>query len=121
MIYRGALLLLGLFTFSAITFAGAGLSSVEKQKIKFLKSAIRTSGCQFERNGSIHTLSEALKHIEKKQNYYEDEIDSVEKFIELAASKSSFSGRPYHVICPNTGKVKSQVWLKQQLINFKIR
>jgi hypothetical protein len=60
-------------------------------------------------------VEEALAHIEKKQNYFKAKIDSVEKFIEFAASKSTVSNKPYYIKCPGEEKVISLQWLMKKL------
>ena len=82
-----------------------------------LLTKLQASGCQFNRNGSWYTGSEAKAHLLRKLEYVEGKgtVQSTEHFIELAASKSSFSGRSYQVRCGGQAPVASQVWLIQQL------
>ncbi len=65
-------------------------SNNAEHEIKYLKQFIQTSDCQFNRNGDIHSAPEALKHIEKKYQYFKDDITSAEMFIEKSASKSTY-------------------------------
>src|SRR5262252_281918 len=68
-----------------------------RAEIDALLSRLETSGCQFYRNGSWYSGQEAKNHLLRKLEYIEGRttIESTEQFIELAASKSSFSGKPY--------------------------
>jgi hypothetical protein len=96
-------------------------------EIKYLKQYINTSECLFNRNGDIHTAPEALKHIEKKYQYFKDDINSAERFIETSASKSTLSGKAYTVTCPAGHKqqghgiqnLSSQVWLLRALTDYR--
>ena len=88
-----------------------------RAEINALLTKLQTSGCQFNRNGSWYSGSEAKDHLLRKLEYIEGKgtLQSTEHFIELAASKSSFSGRAYQVKCAGQAPVASQVWLTQQL------
>lgn len=95
--------------------SAAELTETEQLKIQYLKDQIATSHCKFERNGRFYTVEEALAHIEKKQHYFREKINSVEKFIEFAASKSTWSNNPYYIQCPGEEKVTSAQWLREKL------
>jgi hypothetical protein len=77
---------------------------------------VEHSGCQFMRNGSEYAGSRARVHLEKKLNYLESKnmVSSAEDFIDLAATKSSMSGRAYEVRCPE-GVQPASTWLKREL------
>jgi hypothetical protein len=55
-------------------------------------------------------LLDKLAYIEKRGT-----VQSAEQFIELAASRSSLSGRPYQVRCGGQAPVESRRWLGEQL------
>ncbi|MCZ8014467.1 MAG: DUF5329 domain-containing protein [Limnobacter sp.] len=95
----------------------APTSAPVRAEIEALLTKLQASGCQFNRNGSWYTGSEAKAHLLRKLEYVEGKgtVQSTEHFIELAASKSSFSGRSYQVRCGGQAPVASQVWLIQQL------
>jgi len=80
-------------------------------------SALETSGCTFNRNGSWYPAAEAKTHLLRKLKYLDDRkmVGSVEQFIELAGSSSSSSRRPYLVKCGNDSPVESRTWLLSQL------
>lgn len=88
-----------------------------RAEIDALLSTFQKSGCQFFRNGSWHTASEARAHLLRKLEYLEGKnaVQSTEQFIERAASTSSFTGQPYLVKCGDTAAVKSKQWLSAQL------
>ena len=92
-----------------------------RAEIDALLSRLEASGCQFNRNGSWYRGQEARDHLLRKLEYIEGmtTIQSTEQFIELAASKSSFSGEPYQVKCGDESPVQSQEWLSQQLASIR--
>lgn len=107
-------IMLAVFYIPSSVLVAQPLSSTEQQKIDFLKSELVNSNCLFERNGKQYNAKKALKHINRKHSHFEDEIDSVSKFIELTATQSSMSGKPYFIICGDS-KVESALWLKARL------
>jgi len=68
-------------------------------EITSLIEAVRESGCDFNRNGSLHSAEAAAEHLELKYSRGKPYADSAEAFIERLASKSSWSGKPYEMIC----------------------
>jgi hypothetical protein len=88
-----------------------------RQEIDALLARLRDSGCQFNRNGSWYSGSQARDHLLRKLDYLEraTTVESAEQFIELAGSQSSRSGKAYEVRCGSDAPVKSSVWLTRQL------
>lgn len=106
-----------LATACAGAFAGPTPAPV-RAEIDALLGRIGASNCQFERNRSWHGADDARAHLLRKLAYIEkrpETITRTEQFIEFAASKSSFSGRPYRVKCGNGEPVESRVWLGREL------
>jgi Family of unknown function (DUF5329) len=100
------------------SFAAASPTSPPvRAEIEALLARLEASGCQFHRNGSWHSPSEARSHLLRKLEYIEDKgtVQSTEQFIEIAAAKSSWSGNPYRVKCGAEAAVESQQWLSRQL------
>jgi hypothetical protein len=89
------------------------------EEIAHLLDFVASSGCVFVRNGDRHSPQDAVKHIRKKADYFEDDIDSAEQFIELSASKSTMSRKPYTIECPGQPEAASRDWLLQELQNFR--
>lgn len=87
------------------------------QEIPQLLQQLGSSSCQFNRNGTWYSGREAQDHLNKKYEYAikKTQIKTTEQFIELAASKSSMSGKAYLVKCPNSAEQPSQQWLSAQL------
>ncbi|MCC2970821.1 DUF5329 domain-containing protein [Massilia sp. IC2-476] len=89
-----------------------------RAEIDGLMAKMSNSGCQFERNGSWHSGADASKHLLRKLDYIEgrrETLQSAEQFIDLAASKSSFSGRSYRVKCGSGETLPSRDWLHREL------
>ena len=97
--------------------AAALLPPAARAEVDGLLARLQSSACEFNRNGSWHSAAEAKTHLLRKLGYLEDKnlVKTTEQFIELGASKSSASGKPYLVRCPNAAAVPSGDWLLQQL------
>ena len=88
---------------AALLFApmmsAASAQTAADAEITSLIEAVRESGCEFNRNGSLHSAEAAAEHLEIKYSRGKRYADSAEAFIERLASKSSWSGKPYQMIC----------------------
>jgi len=86
------------------------------QEIKGLLDFVEHSECQFVRNGDEYPGPRARAHLEQKLRYLEGKnlVNSAEDFIDLAATKSSMSGRAYEVRC-SEGVEPANTWLKREL------
>lgn len=82
-----------------------------------LFSALRQSNCEFSRNGSWYNAQKASEHLQRKYDYLVKKglVTSTESFIDLAATKSSMSGKPYQVRCGKAASVSSQAWFTNKL------
>lgn len=107
--------LIAIMTLSATAFAAP--TSKAQREIDTLISGLGNSGCEFERNGSWHDAVAAREHLQKKYDYLRKRnlADTAELFIERGASKSSMSGKAYHVRCPGKTVETSEHWFRQQL------
>jgi hypothetical protein len=107
-----------LTTISLLFFVSSGISGTQEEINHLLKFVSETK-CQYERNGTMHSGKEAKEHIQKKYDYYEDDIKSAEEFIKLSATKSYMSGNHYMIHCPEQPVLKSSAWLLQELQVFR--
>ncbi len=94
--------------------AGWAVPPQTEGEIRQLLNHISSSDCEFERNGSIYTQSEARAHIERKYKHTRRHIETSEEFIKYTATESSITGRPYRVRCGNVEE-DTGIWLNQAL------
>ena len=106
-----------LLLFAAVPAHAAVLSSSAQAEIDALLNRLGASKCQFYRNGSWHSGSQARDHLQMKFDYLVEKglITDSEEFIEKAGTESSISGQPYKVRCPNQEDQPSAVWLGSEL------
>jgi hypothetical protein len=71
------------------------------------------------RNAHGHTPQEAATHLEKKYRYFRDDIETPEDFIELCATRSLLSGKPYRVIDRQGNTTSTSDWLKAELAAYR--
>ncbi|MEH6557636.1 MAG: DUF5329 family protein [Oceanicoccus sp.] len=86
-----------------------------QDEINHLLRFVTSTDCKYERNGTMHNGKEAVEHINKKYEYYFDDIESTEDFIAYSATKSKISGKYYKIHCSSKAPVKSRDWLLSEL------
>ena len=103
--------------------AHAAPTPAARQEINHLVGYLKSSGCQFKRNGSWHDAPDAAKHLQRKVDYLQkrDLVATSEDFIARAASASSITGTPYQVRCGGAAPIASAAWLKAELAAFRSR
>ena len=101
--------------------AHAAEPAATKTEIAHLFSVLETSNCQFNRNGSWYSAKEAAAHMRTKYKYLQDRdlIPSAEKFIERAATESSFSGKAYQIKCADSLEQPSGSWFLAVLAKYR--
>jgi len=101
--------------------AAVGASPQVRAEIDVLLARLQASGCEFNRNGSWHTASDAKAHLLRKLEYIEGKsaVQSTEQFIDLAASTSSVTDTPYLVKCGSAAPVPSGTWLHLELRSIR--
>lgn len=104
----------------AVLFSMSGKAATPvavHSEIQGLLSMLAKSGCEFNRNGNWYSSEKAVQHLRRKLNYIEQQGDlqNTEQFIELAATKSSLSGKAYQVRCAGSPLVSGQVWMLNAL------
>ncbi|MCS3848317.1 hypothetical protein GGR70_003364 [Xanthomonas campestris] len=94
-----------------------GVAPATTREINQLFAALKSSNCEFSRNGSWYSAPKASEHLQRKYDYLQKKglVTSTESFIELAATKSSMSGKPYEVRCGGAAAVPSQSWFTGKL------
>lgn len=95
------------------------LSKKTEKEIQHLVQYVTSTECIYERNGDKHSGKEAAEHILKKYEYYADDIESAEDFIEYSATKSKMSGKKYKIHCQGQPSVTSAEWLLIELKSYR--
>lgn len=88
-------------------------------EINALLQFIKATSCQYERNGDFYSGVEAAKHVQKKYNYYQDDIKTTEDFIRYSATKSMMSGKKYLIHCQGKTSITSEQWLLTELVRIR--
>lgn len=101
--------------------AQAAEPAATKIEIAHLFSVLETSNCQFNRNGTWYSAKEAAGHLQTKYKYLQDKdlVPSAEKFIERAATESSFSGKAYLIKCADNVVQASAPWFTAALVKYR--
>lgn len=88
-----------------------------QREIEQLIAALGASRCEFQRNGTWYSATDAQAHLQRKYDYLRkrDLVDTAEQFIERAGTQSSMSGKAYSVRCPGKAAVPSAQWLGGRL------
>jgi hypothetical protein len=90
-------------------------------EINYLLASVASSTCDFYRNGTWYDGKRAQAHLQYKYDSLvaRDLINTAEDFIELAASRSSFSGRAYAIRCSGRASVPSSQWFTEALVRYR--
>lgn len=97
----------------------ADVTAEHRMEISHLLSFVKNSSCKINRNGKIYEGSDAASHIQKKYDYFKNDIETTEQFIELSATKSTLSGKYYTVKCGDTEPIKTREWLLIELSSYR--
>jgi hypothetical protein len=108
------ILLFSLFAWIAISHAAD-----DETEIELLLSAVGSSGCQFIRNGKEHSAPDAEDHLRMKYKKGARYAPTAEYFITRIASKSSWTGKPYQIACPDEAPQPSGQWLTNKLQDIR--
>ena len=114
-----------MFTVFLLSGAGAGGTAFpdgEQARIDRLLAAVSASAdLVFIRNGSEHTAREAADHLRLKLRRAGSRIATAEEFIDLLATRSSFSGKPYLIRRPGRQPEPAGPFLHNLLRNLEQR
>ena len=90
--------------------AGVAFAASMDEEVDFLLDTVANSDCVFTRNGKDYAAQDASDHLQMKRKRGARYFDSTEEFIERLASKSSWSGKPYHIQCGSEPRVTASEW-----------
>ena len=99
--------------------ASVAVAADSNPEIEYLLTAVGSSDCLFVRNGTEHPPAEAESHLRLKYRKGARYISTADDFIARIASKSSWSGRPYQILCPDDEPQLSGQWLNNQLSRYR--
>jgi hypothetical protein len=113
-------------TLGALFFAGGLVLSMAlpasellvETEINALLEVVAKSGCDFKRNGTLHASPDAAEHLALKYSRGQRYVETTENFIDRLATKSSWTGRSYTVICDGV-ETASGTWLHTQLLGLR--
>lgn len=89
-----------------------------KSEIDHLLAEVAESGCVFVRNGDEHDADAARDHLAMKRRRGRRHFDTADEFIEKIASRSSFSGKPYHIRCDGQTQTAEE-WFEKVLADYR--
>jgi len=98
----------------------ADVSPGQVKEVEHLLEFVKTSDCVINRNATEYTGPEGVAHIQRKYEYYREDIETTEDFIRLSATKSTMSGKYYTVKCPGKVMINTQRWLLTELEFFRV-
>ena len=97
----------------------ADVPESQKAEVRHLIDYLRNSDCVMIRNGKAHVGEDGAKHVQRKYDYFRNDISTTEEFIELSATKSTMSSKLYQVQCPGVAPQTSRDWLLQELGSYR--
>ena len=100
----------------AATHAGQAVSL--DRTIQHLIAYVARSDLTFVRNSAKYDGKQASEHMQKKYAHFRERIKTPEDFIELCASRSLLSGKPYLVITEQ-GEMRTRDWLTAELQAYR--
>ena len=96
------------------------LSDLETKRIDYLIVSVETlNGAKFVRNGKEYDGKKAASHLRLKLKNTADRVQSAEDFIQICASKSYLSGKPYLIVFPDGKTMTSEEFFRQKLKGYK--
>ena len=89
--------------------------------IQYLMKTVAGSGLTFIRNGNRAKPEKAAEHMNRKYEHFRDDIETPEDFIELCATKSLLTGKPYMVVDGQGRERRTSDWLRAELAVYQER
>ena len=102
-----------------LLFCAKVMAGDMESEIDYLLLSVERSDCVFIRNGKPHDSVAAVKHLQMKHERGRRYYDSTEEFIARIASRSSLSGKPYLIDCPDQAPVEAKSWFSQKLADYR--
>ena len=111
------LLLSAVLVAACLLGSARAMTADEDAKIQYLITRIETlgAGVKFVRNGTEYDAKKAADHLRLKLKKAGDHVKTVDDFIDLCATKSSVSGKPYQLKFPDGTTTELAPYLRAQL------
>jgi hypothetical protein len=111
---------LAILLFAGLSCAsGTAWADTTGAEIEYILATVGQSECVFIRNGTEHPAGDAESHLRMKYKKGARYVDSSEDFIDRLASSSSWTGRPYHIRCPEEAEQTAAAWLHSMLRDYR--
>jgi hypothetical protein len=104
-----------MFSLVAPMLASAAVKTQSPDIDALISRVAQARDVVFIRNGSDHTAAEAAAHLQRKLAAAHGRITTAEQFIDVLATRSSWTGIAYRVRFADGREVESAVWLRQLL------
>ncbi|MGI9248106.1 MAG: DUF5329 family protein [Woeseiaceae bacterium] len=88
-------------------------------EIDYILNTVASSDCVFIRNGKEHGPEAAKEHLNLKRRRGKRYFSNADEFIENLASSSSWSGKPYHIRCPDREQQPAKKWFTEVLAEYR--
>ena len=98
----------------AWTLLGTAQAADSDPEVEYLLEFVEQSGCDFERNGSVHDSADAADHLRLKYRRGGKYVNNADQFIDRLASESSWTGKKYTVTCDGVTEPSGE-WLHRAL------
>lgn len=92
---------------------------VMNSEIDYILNTVASSDCVFIRNGKEHGPEAAKEHLNLKRRRGKRYFSNADEFIENLASSSSWSGKPYHIRCPDQEQQPARKWFTEVLAEYR--
>jgi hypothetical protein len=69
-----------------ILFIAFNTAADTSNEIDHLLGFVASTDCKYERNGELHSGTEAVKQLQKKYGYFRDDIEKTEDFVKYSAT-----------------------------------
>ncbi len=96
-----------------------GQTALLDNTVQHLIAYVAASDLTFIRNSSEYNGKEAAEHMQAKYAHFRDKIKTPEDFIELCASRSLLSGKPYLVVTEKGETIGTREWLTAELLAYR--
>ncbi len=106
-----SLVISGVLLFASVAVAAP---RSDAERIEAAIKAIETAKITFVRNGDEHSPKAAADHLRGKLKKAGDKVKTFDEFVDLLATKSGMSGKPYLVKLEDGTLVPSAKWLRDQ-------